>query len=119
MSSNNYDFIIIGGGVMGASTAYHLSVRGYKNIILLEKEDFFGTGATGRCAGGVRYQFATEINIRLSLESLPMLERFEAEMHQAIDYRKCGYLFILTAEKDVAAFKRNVELQNHLGVQTE
>ena len=70
------EIIIIGGGVMGASIAYHLAARGQKDILLLEKEDFFGQGATGRCAGGVRYQFATQVNIRLSLKSLPMLERF-------------------------------------------
>jgi sarcosine oxidase subunit beta len=116
---NTADFIIIGGGVMGASTAYHLAARGHRNIVLLEKEDFFGLGATGRCAGGVRYQFSTEINVRLSIESLPMLERFEAEIGQAIDYRKCGYLFVLTTPEDVAAFQRNVSLQNRLGVRTE
>ena len=71
------DFIIIGGGVMGASIAYHLAKCRQKRILLLEKEEFFGQGATGRCAGGIRYQFATEVNIRLSMESLPMLERFE------------------------------------------
>ena len=113
------DFIIIGGGVMGASTAYHLALRGHPNVVLLEKEDFFGLGATGRCAGGVRYQFSTEINVRLSIESLPMLERFQAEIGQAVDYHKCGYLFVLTTPNDVAAFKRNVSLQNRLGVQTE
>jgi sarcosine oxidase subunit beta len=111
--------IIIGGGVMGASTAYHLAARGQKNILLLEKEDFFGTGATGRCAGGVRYQFGTEINIRLSLESLPMLERFKEELGQAIDYRKTGYLFLLTNQDEVTEFTRNVALQNRLGAQTE
>ena len=113
------DAIIIGGGVMGASTAYHLAARGQKNILLLEKEDFFGTGATGRCAGGVRYQFGTQINIRLSLESLPMLERFKDEIGQIIDYRKTGYLFLLTNQAEVAVFKRNVELQNRLGAKTE
>jgi len=113
------DAIIIGGGVMGASTAYHLAARGQKNILLLEKEDFFGTGATGRCAGGVRYQFGTEINIRLSLDSLPMLERFKDEIGQIIDYRKTGYLFLLTNQAEVAIFKRNVELQNRLGAKTE
>jgi sarcosine oxidase subunit beta len=113
------DIIIIGGGVMGASTAYHLAARGIPNIVLLEKEDFFGQGATGRCAGGVRYQFATEINIRLSLESLPMLERFESEIGQAIDYRKCGYLFVLSRPEDVTAFKHSVAMQNRLGVPTE
>ncbi|MCF6277664.1 MAG: FAD-binding oxidoreductase, partial [Anaerolineales bacterium] len=113
------DALIIGGGVMGASAAYHLAARGQKNIVLLEKEEFFGQGATGRCAGGVRYQFGTEINIRLSLESLPMLERFKEEIGQEIDYRQCGYLFALTDEKDVATFKRNVALQHKLGVETE
>jgi len=113
------DVVIIGGGVMGASAAYHLALRGMKNIVLLEKENFFGQGATGRCAGGVRYQFATEINIRLSLASLPMLERFKDEIGQEINYRKCGYLFALTNEKDVAAFRRNVALQHKLGVNTE
>jgi sarcosine oxidase subunit beta len=116
---NTFDFIIIGGGVMGASTAYHLAARGYKNILLLEKEDFFGTGATGRCAGGVRYQFATEINIRLSLESLPMLERFKDEIGQSIDYRKIGYMFLLTADNEVEEFIHNVNLQNRLGAQTQ
>jgi sarcosine oxidase subunit beta len=111
--------IIIGGGVMGASVAYHLAARGVKDILLLEKEEFFGLGATGRCAGGVRYQFATEVNIRLSLESLPMLERFQEEIGQAIDYRQCGYLFLLTSQQDMIAFERNVALQNRLGVATE
>lgn len=111
--------VIIGGGVMGASTAYHLAKRGVKDIVLLEKEEFFGQGATGRCAGGVRYQFATEVNIRLSLASLPMLERFKEELGQAIDYVQCGYLFALTNEQDVEKFKHNVELQHSLGVQTE
>ncbi len=116
---HNADIVIIGGGVMGASTLYHLAARGQKNAVLLEKEEFFGTGATGRCAGGVRYQFATEINIRLSLESLPMLERFKEEIGQEVNYRKCGYLFVLTREQDVQAFQRNVALQHRLGVQTE
>lgn len=113
------DIVIIGGGVMGASTLYHLAARGQKNIVLLEKERFFGQGATGRCAGGVRYQFATEINVRLSLESLPMLERFKEEIGQDVNYRKCGYLFVLTREQDVQAFQRNAALQHRLGVQTE
>ncbi len=71
------DVVIIGGGVMGASAAYHLAERGVKNIVLLEREQFFGQGATGRCAGGVRSQFGTEINIRLSIASLGMLEAIQ------------------------------------------
>lgn len=110
--------VIIGGGVMGASTLYHLANRGIK-AVLLEKEPFFGQGATGRCAGGIRYQFATEINIRLSLISLPMLDSFEEEIGQPIDRRYGGYLFMLTNEADAASFKRNVALQHSLGVMTE
>lgn len=112
------EIIIIGGGVMGASTLYHLAARGHTNVLLLEQEPFFGTGATGRCAGGVRYQFGTEINIRLSQASLPMLERFAEEIGQEVDYRKIGYLFVLTNEADVATFRRNVALQHRLGVAT-
>jgi sarcosine oxidase subunit beta len=113
------DIVIIGGGVMGASAAYHLAKRGMKNIILLEKEDLFGTGATCRCAGGVRYQFSTEINVKLSIESLPIIERFKDEIGQDVNYRKCGYLLIATDEKDATTFKHNVELQNGLGIPTQ
>ena len=89
------------------------------DVVLLEQEEFFGTGATGRCAGGIRYQFSTEINIRLSLLSLPMLDRFEDELGQNIGIRRDGYLFILTNERDVEVFRHNVELQRSLGVQTQ
>ncbi len=113
------EVIIIGGGVMGASTAYHLAVRGQRNILLLEQDEFFGQGATGRCAGGVRYQFGTEVNVRLSLLSLPMLERFKEETGQAVDYRKPGYLFLLTSPEEVEVFKQNVEMQQRLGAGTQ
>jgi len=113
------DVVIVGGGVMGASTAYHLARKGSRNVVLLERNSLFGQEATGKCAGGIRYQFATEINIRLSLLSLPMLDRFEEELGQAIDLRTCGYLFLLTREEDVKAFQANVALQHRLGVMTE
>jgi sarcosine oxidase, subunit beta len=113
------DIVIIGSGVMGTSAAYHLARHGMKNIVLLEKEEFFGSGATGRCAGGVRYQFSTEINIKLSVESLPMIERFKEELGQDVNYRQCGYLLIATNEKDATTFRRNVDLQNRLGVGTQ
>jgi sarcosine oxidase subunit beta len=111
--------VVIGGGVMGASTAYHLAARGVRDVVLLERQPFWGQGATGKCAGGIRYQFSTEVNIRLSLASLPMLERFEAELGQPIDLRFCGYLFVLTNPADVARFEHNVRLQRRLGVATE
>ena len=113
------DIVIIGGGVMGASNAYHLARETRAKIVLLERLPFFGHGATGKCAGGVRHQFATEVNIRLSIESLSMLDRFEEETGQRVDYQKCGYLFALTREADVSTFRKNVELQRGLGVMTE
>jgi len=111
--------VVIGGGVMGASVAYHLALRGERDVVLLEMQPFFGQGATGKCAGGIRYQFSTAINVRLSLLSLPMLQRFEEETGQAIDLRWPGYLFLLTTEEDVAKFRNNVAMQHSLGVQTE
>ena len=111
--------VIVGGGVMGASTAYHLAQKGAPDLLLLEREPFFGQGATGKCAGGIRYQFSTEINVRLSQISLPMLERFEEEIGQAIDLQWPGYLFLLTDETDVEKFRHNVAMQNRLGVPTE
>ena len=113
------DVVIIGGGVMGASAAYHLAKRGCTDIVLLEKGPFLGMEATGKCAGGIRYQFSTEINVQLSLLSLPMLQRFEEELGQDIDLRWPGYLFLLDNEADLATFRRNVAMQNRLGVPSQ
>ncbi len=110
------DVVIIGGGVMGVSTAYHLAARGCRNVVLLERAEFLGSEATGKCAGGIRYQFSTEINVRLSQLSLPMLERFEDELGQPIDLRWPGYLFLIDNEQDLATFRRNSAMQNRLGV---
>ena len=110
------DVVVIGGGVMGVSAAYHLVSRGCRAVVLLEKAQFLGSEATGKCAGGIRYQFSTEINVRLSLLSLPMLDRFEAELGQPIDLRRTGYLFLLDNRADLATFEHNVAMQNRLGV---
>lgn len=119
MLPDSADVVIIGGGVMGASTAYHLAQKGNPGVLLLERNQFFGEESTGRCAGGIRYQFSNEMDIRLSLLSIPMLERFPDELEQEIDLRHCGYLFLLSREEDVDAFQRNVTLQRSLGVETE
>ena len=116
MLPNTADVVVIGGGVMGVSAAYHLASRGCRDVVLLEKAQFLGSEATGKCAGGIRYQFSTEINVRLSLLSLPMLDRFEAELEQPIDLRRTGYLFLLDNRGDLATFERNVAMQNRLGV---
>ena len=108
--------VVIGGGVMGVSTAYHLAARGCQDVVLLEKAAFLGSESTGKCAGGIRYQFSTEINVRLSLLSLPMLVNFEQELGQPIDLRWCGYLFLLDNDADVCAYQAQVSMQNRLGV---
>ncbi|MEW5958084.1 MAG: FAD-binding oxidoreductase [Chloroflexota bacterium] len=110
------DVVIIGGGVMGASTAYHLAERGGVSVALLEKEEQFGQGSTGLCAGGIRHQFSTEVNIRLSTASIQMMERFPEEIGQEIGLNLVGYLFVLDNEQDMAQFKTNVALQNRLGI---
>src|SRR4051794_35227914 len=113
---NTADVVIIGGGIMGASTAYHLAKRGNTNVVLLESGEMFGLGSTGLNAGGVRYQFATRVNIELSRLSISMMERFPDEMDQPLGLKRCGYLFLLDNERDLAQFRTNVALQNTLGV---
>jgi sarcosine oxidase subunit beta len=116
--NNSADVVIIGGGVMGMSAAYHLSSRG-ASVTLLEAEEFFGTGSTALNAGGFRHQFSTSVNIELSKLSLRMLSRFEEDFEQPIGYNPCGYLFLLDTKEDVAAFRKNMEIQHAHGVMTE
>lgn len=116
---NSVDFLIIGGGVMGASAAYHLAKRQAGSILLLEKAPFFGQGATGKCAGGIRHQFSTEVNIQLSKVSIQMMKRFSEEMEQDIDLHFVGYLFLLSSEEQMADFQRNVALQRAQGIETQ
>jgi sarcosine oxidase, subunit beta len=110
---------IVGGGVMGLSTAYHLARRGQTDVLLLERDALFGQGATGKCAGGIRHQFGSEINVRLSLLSIAMLEQFRAELGHDVGLRWPGYLLLATSEEEVASFRRNLALQHRLGVGTE
>jgi len=110
------DVVVIGGGIMGASTAYHLARRGCTNVVVLESGEMFGLGSTGLNAGGIRYQFATKVNVELSKVSIGMMERFAHEMGQEVGLRRCGYLFMLDREADLAQFRANVALQNSLDV---
>ena len=116
---SNAEVVVIGGGIMGASTAYHLARRGCTDVVVLESAEMFGLGSTGLNAGGVRYQFATEVNVELSKLSFNMMERFADEMDQEISLRQCGYLFLLDSEKDLDQFRRNVALQNRLDVPSQ
>lgn len=101
---------------MGASVAYHLARRGVTDVVLVERERMLGTGSTGRNAGGVRHQFSNEANIRLSIESIRLFERFEDEVGLPIDFHQDGYLFLLSSPDSVAAFRRNVDIQRRCGV---
>lgn len=105
--------VIIGGGVVGASVAYHLATRGAKDMLILEREVVQGRGSTGAATGGVRAQFETDINIEMSLYSIDFFRNWEFET----GYQPRGYLFFATAEDQFEYLKRNVETQQRLGVE--
>src|SRR5712691_2374384 len=113
------EVVIVGGGCMGASVACYLARRGMTDVVLVERETMLATGSTGRNAGGVRHQFANAANIRLSIESIAVLERFGDEVGQPIDFHQDGYLFLLSTQAGVETFRRNVALQRSLGVDVE
>lgn len=107
--------VIIGGGVMGVSAAYHLAAAGIPDVVLVDK-DALGSGSTCKAAGGVRAQFSDRINIELGLRSLETFEHFRERFDQEIDLHQVGYLFLLDSPESVSVFERNVALQNELGV---
>jgi sarcosine oxidase, subunit beta len=106
------EILIIGGGVVGASAAYHLSKRGAKNVVILERETAQGFGSTGKATGGIRQQFGTEINVKMSQYSIEFLRNCEFET----GYEPRGYLFFATDENQLDYLKTNVNLQKSLGV---
>ncbi len=109
------DVVIVGGGVVGCSIAYHLARRGVKDVLVLERETV-GAGTTSKAAGGIRAQFPTEAEIRFSLESIKVFERFEDEFGVDPGYRKIGYLFLISEPEDLEGFRVRVALQQRLGV---
>jgi sarcosine oxidase subunit beta len=113
------EVVIVGGGCMGTSVAFHLAKRGVTNVVLVERETMLGTGSTGRNAGGVRHQFSNEANIRLSIESIDTLRHFEQEVGYPIDFHQDGYLFLLSSPKSVDAFRRNVAIQRACGIEVD
>jgi len=109
------EVVIIGGGVMGTSLAFHLAEAGVHDILLLER-DTLGSGSTSKAAGGVRAQFSDALNIALGARGLEAFERFGERPGGDIDLAQVGYLFCLTTPDDVTAFEGAVALQNDLGV---
>jgi sarcosine oxidase subunit beta len=112
------DVVIIGGGIIGLSIAYYLALKKAGRIILFEKGQL-GEGSTGRCVGGIRIQFSTEINIRFSLESLRTFEQFEEEFGVNPEFKRVGYLFLATTKEEMEIVRNNIRLQKKFNIPVE
>lgn len=106
--------VIVGGGVMGTSAAFHLAEAGV-DVVLLERAEL-ASGSTSRAAGGVRAQFSDALNVQIAQRSLEAFRDFGRRPGWEIDLKRVGYLFVLTRERDVAVFEQSVALQNDYGV---
>ncbi|HLI52290.1 MAG TPA: FAD-binding oxidoreductase [Thermomicrobiaceae bacterium] len=109
------DVVIVGAGIMGSSIANYLAERGAGRIVVLERDQIC-QGATADAAGGIRLQFSTKTNIELSRLSLEIWERFPERFGIAINFRQQGYLFLITDEAEIDVFRRNLAVQQRLGV---
>jgi len=112
------DVVIVGGGIVGSSVAYHLTQDGCRNVLVLERESQQGKGSTGKSMGGVRAQFSTPVNIRMSLYSIPFFRAFDEAMGHPSGYRAQGYLFVATRERHLQYLRTNYELQVSMGLKT-
>ena len=114
------DAVVVGAGIIGTAIAERLLEREHRwRVVILEKEDAPGTGETRWATGGVRAQFGTEANIRLSLLSVPFFERFESEYHLDPHFRRHGYLFVTADERRLQVMDAELEMQRRLGVRTQ
>ena len=107
--------VIVGGGVIGVSAAFHLAEAGVEDVVVVERGEL-GAGSTSKGAGGVRALFSDELNVRIALRSLGAWAAFGERPGWEIDLHRVGYLFLLDREQDVTTFERGVEMQNRLGV---
>src|ERR687897_2263737 len=107
--------VIMGGGVIGASIAFHLAEAGVEDVVLVERAEL-GSGSTAKGAGGVRAMFSDELNVRIGLRSLEAWGAFGERPGWEIDLHRVGYLFLLSSPEHVAGFERSIEMQNRLGV---
>ena len=118
MGADRASVVIVGGGVVGTSAAFHLAEAGVEDVLLLEQAEL-GSGSTVRAAGGFRAQFSDELNIAIALRSIAAFEAFGDRPGWDIGLHQDGYLFLLTTEDEVEVFRRNVGLQRANGVPTE
>ncbi len=114
--STTADVVVVGGGIVGVSAAYHLAAAGAGRVVLLERAEAVGTGSTGRCAGGFRHQFSSRVNVELSLASVPMIIGFTEEHGLPVDVVQDGYLFLLRDEATRSSFHEAAQMQRSLGV---
>jgi sarcosine oxidase subunit beta len=110
------DVVLIGGGIVGSSIAYHFVAAGCKNVLVIERETAQGKGSTGKSMGGVRAQFSTPVNIQMSLYSIPFYASFEERLGLPCDYRPQGYLFCATGENHLAYLRANYKKQVAIGL---
>lgn len=111
------EVVIIGGGIVGLSTAHYVADRGAD--VTLYEQGSLGTGSTARAAGGIRSQFSTPVNVELSLASKRVWDAFEAEFGVDIGLRKTGYLFLARSEATAERFRENVRTQRDRGAESE
>jgi sarcosine oxidase subunit beta len=116
--TNTADVVIIGGGIVGASTAFHLAEQGQKNVVLCER-DLLAQASTGLCVGGIRQQFSHPANILLSQEVVRLFERFEEEFGVDIQFRQAGYIFLAQHSDTWEDVKTSVQIQHKYGVPVE
>ncbi len=111
------DAVVIGGGVIGTSIAYHLAKKGFGRIALLERS-YLASGSTGRCGAGVRQQWGTRLNCLLSIDSVRAFERMDDELNysRSIEFKQGGYLLLAYTRREADQFKKNVLLQQELGI---
>jgi sarcosine oxidase, subunit beta len=110
------DVVIIGGGIVGSSIAFHLTEAGCGNVLVIERESAQGKGSTGKSMGGVRAQFSTPVNIQMSLYSIPFYAGFEERLGYPCDYRPQGYLFCATRDSHMSYLRANYEKQIAMGL---